>query len=517
MYLLDLFKGQSNAPAICAPEMQAMTHGQLHEQVKKVAGILQSIGIKPGMRVASALKDGPSAAAAFLAVASTATAAPLNPGGKKAEFDASLVNLEADLLIVDEGSDTAAIESANELGIPVITLQESSEIAGKFSLYQDGDLLDAPAANNGFSRTDDTVLVLETSGTTGKPKVVPLTLENVAEQTKNIARSLELTEDDRGMGVVPLSHIHGIMGTIMTPLSVGSSVCYLPKFVTVARSITKIMADFKPTWITAVPTTHGAILQQMQRPKNAENVSEFASGVRIVRSASSALPDETYDQINLYFPNAVVVESLAMTENAHSIFSIPLDGPLKGSVGRSIGVDVAIMDSESERILPPGEVGELVIRGKSVVNGYHNNDAANESAFTSEGWFRTGDLLKMDEEGYGYVVGRIKEMIKTGAEQVAPAAVDNVLMEFAGVGQVMTFAIPDQKWGQIVGAAVVVKEGQQVCPDALKKFARHKLADFKVPREIVFVDEMPLGRTGKPDRLGAAAKLKDMGLLSFNP
>jgi len=525
MYLMDLFKGDADAPAIAAPNMETMTYGQLNEQVKKVAGILQSLDIKPNSRVATALVDGATATTAFLSIASTATLAPLNPNDVKNGTYASLENLEAEFLIVDENSDTSAIESAKELSIPIITLVPDTDVAGSFSLYQDGDLLDAPAAIDGFSQENDHILFMETSGTTGNPKVAPLTLENVTEQANNIAEALKLTSDDRGMGVVQSFHIHGIMATMMAPLSVGSSVCYTRQFAKIARSITKIMADFKPTWITAVPTTHGAILTQMAAPKNADNVAQFVDGVKIVRSASSALLDTVYDKINELFPEAVVVESLAMTEGGHSIFQISLDDPVKGSVGKAIGnVEVAIMKPGTEEIIEtPDTVGELVIRGPSVMKEYYKNPDANKKDFTSKGWFRTGDLIRIRKDGNAFVTGRIKEMIKRGGEQIAPVEVDEAVVTLNSVAEVMTFGIPNEKWEQIVGAAIVLQEGITLDNEAevadqvkmIQGSARQLLANFKVPEEIVFVDELPKGSKGKLDRLTAAEKFKKQGLIDF--
>jgi len=202
-----------------------------------------------------------------------------------------------------------------------------------------------------------------------------------------------------------------------------------------------------------------------------------------------------------------VLESYGMTEATHQMTSNPLPPrPRKpGSVGVAAGPEVAIMDEEG-LILPQGALGEVVIRGPNVTQGYENNPDANLKGFAA-GWFRTGDQGSLDEEGYLRITGRLKEIINRGGEKVSPLEVDEVLMDHPAVQQVVTFAVPHAKLGEEVGAAVVLREGMACAENELREFARQKLADFKVPRHVVFLAEIPKGATGKLQRIGLAAKL----------
>jgi acyl-CoA synthetase (AMP-forming)/AMP-acid ligase II len=205
--------------------------------------------------------------------------------------------------------------------------------------------------------------------------------------------------------------------------------------------------------------------------------------------------------------NAPLIESYGMTEASHQMASNPLPPAVRkpGTVGRAAGPEVAIMD-DAGNLLPAGATGEIVIRGPNVTRGYENNPKANAEAFT-HGWFRTGDQGTMDAEGYLSITGRLKEIINRGGEKISPREVDEVLMDHPAVAQVVTFAIPHDKLGEDVGAVVVLKEGKTATDRELRDFLGTKLADYKVPRKILFMDEIPKGATGKLQRIGLAAKL----------
>jgi acyl-CoA synthetase (AMP-forming)/AMP-acid ligase II len=262
------------------------------------------------------------------------------------------------------------------------------------------------------------------------------------------------------------------------------------------------MEEARPTWYTAVPTMHQAILG---RAANNRAVIE-ANPLRFIRSSSSAMPTQVIREIEQVF-GAPLVESYGMTEAAHQMAANPLPPRERkpGSVGIAAGPEVAIMDPDG-RLLPAGETGEIVIRGENVTSGYESNPKANAEAFT-HGWFRTGDQGVMDAEGYLTLTGRLKEIINRGGEKVSPREVDEVLMDHPAVAQVVTFAIPHDKLGEEVGAAVVLREGASLAEKELREFAGKRLADFKVPRKVIFLDEIPKGATGKLQRIGLAAKL----------
>jgi acyl-CoA synthetase (AMP-forming)/AMP-acid ligase II len=262
------------------------------------------------------------------------------------------------------------------------------------------------------------------------------------------------------------------------------------------------MAECKPTWYTAVPTMHQTILARAAQ--NKETIA--ANPLRFLRSSSSSIPPQVIAELEAVF-NAPLIESYGMTEASHQMASNPLPPAVRkpGTVGVAAGPEIAIMD-ESGAILPRGATAEIVIRGPNVTRGYENNPKANGEAFTN-GWFRTGDQGTMDADGYLSITGRLKEIINRGGEKISPREVDEVLMDHPAVAQVVTFAIPHDKLGEDVGAVVVLKEGKSATERELRDFVQSKLADFKVPRKILFMDGIPKGATGKLQRIGLAAKL----------
>jgi acyl-CoA synthetase (AMP-forming)/AMP-acid ligase II len=299
---------------------------------------------------------------------------------------------------------------------------------------------------------------------------------------------------------MPLFHIHGLIAGVTAPLSAGGSVYCTPGFN--ALKFFSWMEDSKPSWYTAVPTMHQTILARASNNK----AVIAAHPLRFIRSSSSAMPTQVIREIEAVF-SAPLVESYGMTEAAHQMAANPLPPRQRkpGSVGIAAGPEVAIMD-EAGRLLAPGETGEVVIRGDNVTPGYENNPKANAEAFT-HGWFRTGDQGVMDTDGYLTITGRLKEIINRGGEKVSPREVDEVLMDHPAVAQVVTFAIAHDKLGEEVGAAVVLREGASLTERELRDFASKRLADFKVPRKVLFLDEIPKGATGKLQRIGLAQKL----------
>jgi acyl-CoA synthetase (AMP-forming)/AMP-acid ligase II len=299
---------------------------------------------------------------------------------------------------------------------------------------------------------------------------------------------------------MPLFHIHGLIAGLLAPLSAGGEVCCTPGFN--ALQFFRWLRDAKPTWYTAVPTMHQTILARAA--KNADAIA--ASPLRFIRSSSSALPVQVIGELEAVF-NAPVLEAYGMTEAAHQMAANPLPPERRkpGTVGRAAGPELAVMD-DGGQLLPPGSIGEVVIRGANVTAGYENNPSANAAAYRN-GWFRTGDQGVLDDEGYLSITGRLKEIINRGGEKVSPREVDEILMDHPAVAQVVTFAVPHAMLGEEVAAAVVIRDGASADARELREFAAARLAAFKVPRQIVFLDEIPKGATGKLQRIGLAQKL----------
>jgi oxalate---CoA ligase len=488
------------AVALSAPDSAPLSYGALRSLVDETVQALRAIGIRQPDRVAIVLPNGPEMATAFMAVACAAASAPLNPGYRADEFDFYLSDLQAQALIVRANEPSPALEIARKLGIAVLPLHPRPDLgAGYFRLDCAGVSVGAPVPRQ-EPTADDVALVLHTSGTTSRPKIVPLSHRNVCTSAHNIARSCALTPADRGLNIMPLFHIHGLIAATLAPLSAGASVYCTPGFN--ALKFFGWMETARPTWYTAVPTMHQVILTRARQ--NAAVIA--ANPLRFIRSSSSALPLQVIAELEAGF-GVPVIEAYGMTEAAHQMASNPLPPGIRkpGTVGPAAGPAIAIM-AENGALLGAGMTGEIVIRGENVTAGYENNPKANAEAFT-DGWFRTGDQGMLDPDGYVSITGRLKEIINRGGEKISPREIDEVLMNHPAVLQVVTFAIPHAKLGEEIGAVVVLREGMQATEQQLREFVAARVADFKVPRKLLFRDEIPKGATGKLQRIGLAQKL----------
>jgi acyl-CoA synthetase (AMP-forming)/AMP-acid ligase II len=489
--------GRDAAPAIGAPERPALTHGELRGLCKRTVESLNAMGIGRGDRVAMVLPNGPEMAASFIAIACGATTAPLNPAYRTEEFEFYLSDLNAKALVILKGMESPALAVAAARNIPVVELVPGTK-AGDFSLH--GATGPAAPAKSGFAAEDDIALVLHTSGTTSRPKIVPLSHTNVTASAYHIGNTLSLREDDVCLNIMPLFHIHGLIAATLSSIAAGASVVCTPGFN--ALKFFGWFEEANPTWYTAVPTMHQAILTRADRNKEI-----IAKGrLRLIRSSSSSLPPQVMEALEKTF-DVPVIEAYGMTEAAHQMASNPLPPKARfaGCVGIAAGPDVAIMD-ESGNLLPAGGLGEVVIRGRNVTRGYESNPEANAKAFT-HGWFRTGDQGVIDEQGYLRLTGRLKELINRGGEKISPLEIDTIIMDHPSVAQVVTFGMPHDKLGEDIAAAVVLREGAACDERELRAFVGSRVADFKVPRRIVFLEEIPKGATGKLQRIGLHEKL----------
>jgi acyl-CoA synthetase (AMP-forming)/AMP-acid ligase II len=494
-----------DAPALGAPDRPWLTHGGLRAQTDATLDALHGAGIGRGDRVAIVLPNGPEMASAFVTIAQGATTAPLNPAYRADEFDFYLSDLGAKACVVPADYAGPALEAATRHGLTILRLAaDPSGPAGAFTLHADAG---AAAGTPDTSRAapDDIALILHTSGTTSRPKIVPLLQRNVAASARHIGAALALGPEDRCLNVMPLFHIHGLLAAISASLAAGASIWCAPGFD--ALRFFGWLDDAKPTWYTAVPTMHQAILARA--PRNAEIVGR--ARLRLIRSSSASLPPQVMVALSETF-GAPVIESYGMTEAAHQMASNPLPPRAQkpGSVGIAAGPQVRIAHEVEDRLLAPDAIGEVTISGPNVTPGYEANPEANaKSFFEAEGarWFRTGDQGTFDEDGYLHLTGRLKEIINRGGEKVSPLEVDAVLMDHPAVAQVVTFALPHPKLGEEVAAAVVLREGETADERAIRDFAAERLADFKVPRKVVILDEIPKGATGKLQRIGLAEKL----------
>jgi amino acid adenylation domain-containing protein len=482
--------------AILAPGCAPVTYGALWARVNDIVRSLRSLGVGRGDRVAVVLPDGPETAVAMIAVAAGAVCVPLNPGFTADEWQLYFGDLRVAALLTRRDVDSPSRGVAHALGIPVIDLSPRLNVGpGAFSLVSSATR--RPAVGGFATRTDD-AFVLLTSGTTWRPKMVPLTHESVCLSAYNAGVAFALEPRDRLLSVLPLFHAHGLISGVLTALGVGSSLVCTPGFDVAA--FFGWLTEFRPTWYTAVPAMHRALLLAAGCHKH----DARRCSLRLIRSASSLLPPDVVGELETLF-GASVIECYGMTEAASQIAANPLRQRKLGSVGKPAGVKIAIMDSKGRR-LPAGERGEIALQGPTITRGYDNDASATKAAFRHD-WFLTGDIGYIDKDGYLFIIGRIKDIINRGGQKVAPADIEEVLLSHPDLIEVAAFSIPHKRLGQDVAAAVVLRPGSEASARDLRDFASERLARFKVPGLILMVTNIPKGPGGKINRSGLAEAL----------
>jgi amino acid adenylation domain-containing protein len=491
-------------PAIVAPGGAALTYGAFWARTNEIARALRDFGIGASDRVAVVLPGGPEAAVATIAVAAGAVCVPLHPGFAAEEWRRYFADLRVAALLTGSEVDSASRGVAYSLGIPVIDLSpRPAEGPGAFSLECPAPRR-AIAGELALSTSADDAFMLLTSGTTSRPKLVPLAQSSVCLSAYNVGAVMSLEAHDRLLNVLPLFHGHGLISGLLAALAAGSSVVCPPGFD--AGAFFGWLTKCRPTWYTAVPPIHRALLSAARRRKRGLR----QSSLRLIRSASSSLPTDVLEELEALF-GVPVIETYGMTEAATQIAANPLQRRKPGSVGKPAGSEIAVMDSEG-RQLPAGEYGEIALRGPTITRGYDNNEAATKAAFR-DGWFRTGDLGYIDADGYLFLIGRIKkaDVINRGGQKVSPAEVEQVLLGHPDVAEAAAFPVAHTGLGEDVAAAVVLRPEAKTSAQKLRRFAAEHLARFKVPGLIRIVPAIPAGPGGKITRAELAA------LLSITP
>jgi acyl-CoA synthetase (AMP-forming)/AMP-acid ligase II len=489
--LLDVLHVADSHTAVAVPELGiSVSYDALRQQVLAMAHALTARGIRRGDRVAIALPNGLPAIVSFLAASISGTAAPLNPAYPYEEFLFFLKDTNAHLLLCHESVDDGR-RAAASLGIPILSVEMNG--AGNVQLERpfDGASLVEPAA-------DDVALILHTSGSTGRPKRVPLSHFNLAVSSANIANAYSLSEDDISLCIMPLFHIHGLIGSVMSTFLSGGTVVVPAKFN--ALSFWRTVKEYRATWYSGVPTMHQLLLARTH------NKPTEAASLRFIRSCSAPLSQELFHKIEAVL-GVPLVEAYGMTEAAHQMTSNPLPPGLRkaGSVGIATGISLSIMDSQGNH-LGTNQRGEVVIQGASVFHGYENNPEANARSIVN-GWFRTGDSGLLDEQRYLSLTGRIKDIIIRGGENIAPQEVDEVLLKHPAVATAVAFGFAHPTLGEEIAAAVVLREPDGANESVLLKHCREWLAEYKCPKKIYIVKNIPTTATGKIRRRELAALL----------
>src|SRR3984885_5906667 len=490
--LLDVLHFADSHTAIVVPELGInVTYESLRQQVLAMANALASAGIRRGDAVAIALPNGMPAIVSFLAASIAGTAAPLNPAYPYEEFLFFFGDIDARVLLCPPVGAEFARAAALDRKIPVIAVEMTAE--GNVHLV--GAAANASATE---PKADDIALILHTSGSTGRPKRVPLRHFNLAVSSANIANTYALSEEDVSLCIMPLFHIHGLIGSTMATLLSGGTLVVPTKFN--ALSFWPTVREHAVTWYSGVPTMHQLVLARAHH-----NPAEKSS-LRFIRSCSAPMSAELIHKIEDLF-GVPFVEAYGMTEASHQMTSNPLPPRHRkaGSVGVGTGLRISIMDKDGNH-LGTNQRGEVAIQGANVFRGYENNPEANARAFVN-GWFRTGDEGYLDADCYLHLTGRIKDIIIRGGENIAPHEVDEILLRHPAVAAVVTFGCAHPTLGEEVAAAVVLHERHGATESELIQHCRKQLAEYKCPKKIYLVESIPTTATGKIRRRAVAAVL----------
>jgi acyl-CoA synthetase (AMP-forming)/AMP-acid ligase II len=497
---------------LISPEVGSeLNFGDLKESASDIERQLQMLGINYGDKVAFLMSNGLWTTTLFLAVMySGRVVVPLNAvcGSDQLQYvidhcDAKILfvetNLEEKYITVFENlpADLKVIRACRNDGpIWPLDLTETSDIP---DLKIDQKRVDIGLEDIG---PDNDALLIYTSGTTGKPKGVVLTHKSVVAGGMNTATAHQLTKSDRALCVLQLYHINGEMVTVMGPLVSGSSVVMPNKF-----SVTEfwpLIDQWHCSWFSVVPTIIAYLLEQAERLKDPTCLSSDRPKLRFGRSASAPLSPEMHRQFEQQFAVAIV-ETMGLSETAAQILSNPMPPaiPKYGSPGVAIGNEAMIIDehgNEQKTRLS----GELMIRGDNVMKEYYKNPETTACTIRPDGWLHTGDLAYVDDDGYYFITGRLKEIIIKGGENIAPREIDEVLYQHSAVLEAAAFAIPDRHYGQEILACVSLKPGAKCSPEELRELCIEKLGKFRTPKSITFMDELPKGPSGKIQRLKLA-------------
>lgn len=482
-----LFDGNQDPdhPAIVSPGYQPLTYRDLRLQMHDAVKTLGSMGFRRNDRIAITAPTGPETAVSIISVMAGFTCLPLNPQNKAQEFDSYFSKFKIDAVIVQENSNTAARSAAAVRDIPVIELAAVSGKAGRFTLKAGRSQEPDEAV---YGHPSDIATLILTSGTTAAPKIVPYSQKLVSEITHRSLDLNHMTHEDRSLHIVPYFHGLGLLSTLLAPLLAGGTVICTRDFV--PSDFIPLLKTCRPTFYWGVPALHQAILQELKKVPAGE---PGPNSLRFIGTVSSFMPDGVRRELET-LAGAPLVESYGMTEAAFISRNVPYK---RGSVGIPVIESVHILDDYGEAV-GTGKTGEIVIQGRVVISGYLDAPEENKTAFRG-GWFYTGDMGYIDEEGYLFITGRKKELINKGGEKISPAEIDAVLRSHPDVKDAMCFQVPDPVLGEDI-EAMVVRADPRVSEDELRRYLLDRLVQFKVPRRIWFVDEILKNSTGKPLR-----------------
>ncbi len=485
------------APAIVAARLGTLSFGALARHVRQIGAKLAAAGIGRSSRVGIALQRGPEAALLNVAVSANATVVPINPNLPPAELREELKRIRLHALIVPGEAGLPSWVDEDESGVVLFKATKAASSFEEIALAPMNDV--RRPAPPGQVAEQSWAAIFRTSGTTGPSKRVPVTHQNLIEMARKMERWLALTPADRSACIMPIYYNAGFKATLVAPLLVGCSVA-LPDQAG-AHDIEQWLGELRPTWLTASPAFLQAVVEKLRGSSGG-----IADSLRFVLSTASYLPDHTRRELTRLLGKPVV-EFYGLCE-AGMMTGPVLSLEQSGSVGRIPDSELAIRDDNGGAVRP-GQVGQVMLRGPSVMPGYLLDDIEGQPTGLLDGWLATGDLGSVDDRGLLTIVGRTKEIINRGGEKIAPYDVEKALLAHPAVREAAAFAVPHARLGENVGAAVVLHPGAGATSTELIDFAYERLAPFQRPRHVHVVDSLPLGPTGKISRPRLSAAFAD--------
>jgi acyl-CoA synthetase (AMP-forming)/AMP-acid ligase II len=479
-----------------------VSYGTLAALVDDVAARLGSTGLRRGGAVALVCANSAEFVVALLGAARAGlVVAPMDPALPESQMRARLEALGVQAVLV--GPLAPGMAPIPQVDVPTWSLRvDATRTGAATATLETGEPPLQHARGAAHELTSEDALVLFTAGTTDRAKMVPLTHANVAASVQGISAAYELGPDDATVAVMPLFHGHGLFAALLASLASGGCVLLPERGRFSAHTFWDDVRAVSATWFTAVSTIHEILLERSP----SEYPGPQVVPLRFVRTSSAPLNSATQRALERTL-GAPLLSAYGMTESTHQAATEPLPqyGPLKhGSVGRPAGVDVRIVDQDGH-ICPVGTVGEVRVRGPIVTRGYLGDPAETARSF-ADGWFRTGDLGSLDDDGYLFLTGRMKNLINRGGEKISPEHVEDIIAGCPGVTEAAVFAIPDATYGQRVGAAVVVSDDESVGSEQILEYSRSRLSSFEVPDRLDVVAALPHTAKGGLDRRAVDAQ-----------
>ena len=489
-------ESRPDSTAVVATGFAPLSYRGLRDYLARCATRLREFGLDRDARVAVALPSGADGALAIVATACAAVAVPIDTQLTAPEIDGRLESLRPLAVIVPANGPSPAREVAMGRGVAVI--EAVREDRGKLGLDLSAPKIRAAAAEEPSNAA--TAFILQTSGTTAGPKLIPFSHRNMLAAAARVQSWFGLTPSDRCLSVSPICYSHGLKVTVFTPLITGGSAAF--PLSPSSLDVDEWLGVLKPTWYSAGPTLHRFMFDKTKALPNVRSIHNL----RFVVSGGAPLTREVRDGLSAAL-GVPVLEHYGSSEAAQISANLPPPGPFKPGTCGIPPTDTVKIVAESGREVSAGEHGEILLGGPTVTSGYLEAPDLNRDSFV-DGWFRTGDIGSLDAEGFLTIHGRKTEMINRGGEKISPAEIDDGLQRHPAVAEAAAFAVPHPRLGEDVAAAVVLKEGATVTPLELREFLLPTLAQFKIPRRIVFVDRLPKGATGKVQRQRLVEGLK---------